>query len=190
MKLTKFAFTFAMLFSAITFADGSTFSPYMKVGAKGTITKSEIITEDSTLNNDSKEVEYNGKILPMIGIGMRRMEGRFATDISTEYAWLKESGQSMDYSYTVPKVMILASLFPKSFTSLYLGFGGSFAGVKIDDNEFHGLYGNASIGAEIFNLTDRAKGTIQLDMDVPAIAASSKGNRPYPLVALKLGLGF
>ena len=76
MKLSIIALTFAMLLSASVFAEESTFSPYMKVGAKATISKAEKAIEDDALSNpDEKEFEYNGKLMPMVGIGMRRIEG-------------------------------------------------------------------------------------------------------------------
>ena len=96
----------------------------------------------------------------------------------------------MEYIYTVPKVMVLGSFFPKSFTSLYVGAGGSFGGVKLDENEFHGLFANVCVGADLFNLTEKVKGTFQLGVDVPVIAASQQGERPYPLAEIRIGLGF
>ena len=124
--------------------------------------------------------------MPMIGVGVRRIEGNFGTDISADYAWKKEGEETIS-SYTAPKVMFLGYLFPQKFTSLYAGLGTSWSGIEIEDNSFHGLFGNASLGAE-FNHTSKIKGMLELNCDVPAIAASSQGERPYPLLSLRVGV--
>lgn len=194
MKLSKIVFTIAIAFAGSAFAE-STLSPYMKVGAKGTLNKVEKEIYDE---NQETEYEYSTEIMPMFGFGVRRTEGSLATDISADFATKSvEGSEASNFAYTLPKVMVMKSVFPESFSSLYFGVGGSLGGVKMNNNEFHGLFANASVGAELFNLTDKVKGTFQLDLDIPAYAAMSYNDttggtdyRPYPVVALKLGFGF
>lgn len=190
MKLSKIAFTIAIAFAGSAFAE-STLSPYVKVGAKGTLNKVEkAIEEESQEETPKIEYEYNTELMPMFGFGVRRIEGSLATDVSADFA-TKSVGDDSNYAYSLPKVMILKSLFPDSFSSLYFGVGGSLGGVKMGEKEFHGLFANASVGTELFNLTEKVKGTFQLDVDVPAYAAQGTPDyRPYPVVALKLGIGF
>lgn len=196
MKQSIFAICFGALFTASAFAN-STVSPYMKVGAKGTIidaqqaasidNASEASSEESTeTTTDDAKKEY--KVMPMIGVGVRQVEGNFGYDVSADYSWKKE-GEETIYSYTAPKLMVLGYLYPQKATSLYAGLGASWSGVEINENTFHGLFGNATLGAEI-KTSEKTKAMIEANCDVPALAASSQGERPYPLVSLRVGLGF
>jgi len=196
MKRSILAICFGMAFAASAFAD-STVSPYLKVGAKGTVIKSETeIKSETTPSTDSEETsdkssnKYDTTIMPMVGVGIKSIDENFGVEVSADYAWKKEGDENVStYAYTAPKVMFLGYLFPQKATSLYAGIGTSWSGVEIEESTFHGLFGNASVGAE-FNPSDKVKGIFEVTCDVPAIAASSTGDRPYPLVSLRMGLGF
>lgn len=186
MKLKNALLFITLLTTGTVFSETcSSLNPYVNIGVKGTLYKktqeNEGVTETST----------HGIVMPTIGFGIRRMEQKFATDISIDGSWKENhSSHHWDYAYTLPKVMFLRYAFPENSTPLFFGLGGSWAGLDIDHNRFHGLFGNASVGVA-FRRFQKVNGSIQLDLDVPAIAVSYRGNHhPYPLAAIKVGFGF
>lgn len=191
MKNSMLAICLGMAFATSAFATSS-ISPYLKLGAKGTMIKSETIpnaeAEKSDETSESSSSEYNTKIMPMIAVGIKTIEGPFGVEVSADYSWKKENEETIS-AYTAPKVMLLGYLFPQKATSLYAGLGTSWSGVELEESSFHGLFGNASLGAE-FNPSDKIQGIFEINCDVPAVAASSQGERPYPLVSVRVGLGF
>ena len=124
--------------------------------------------------------EKSEVIIPGIGLGWRTVAGAGALDLSVSFS----GGESNNFLFTLPKVNYLHYLTPASDSSMYLGGGLAYGGMK----RFVGLIPNLAIGYEI-NRHQNWRGFTQLDISQPAIAAGGKV-RQGPALELSIGGGF
>lgn len=131
--------------------------------------------------------------LPGIGFGYRLSAGPSILDLSASFhrrSLKTEEGMQKTYFYTYPKANYLYYLNSSDNNSLYGGGGLAWGKMKTKEGDrFHGIIPNVAVGYEM-NRKAAWRSFVQLDVNQPALAASSQGSLPGPFVEVSLGAGF
>ncbi len=130
--------------------------------------------------------------IPAITIGHRFERERSAIDISYGATYGETTKERHTaWSYTLPRILHIGYLQPKSDSSFYYGLGASFGGIRdtLQKKHFTGIFGNAALGLEM-SRSSRIRTMLQLDMSQPVLGIKKTDISFLPTVQLSYGIGF
>jgi len=144
----------------------------------------------------------NPQIMPSLGLGKRYQYSHIGIDISANWMAKNFKTGSNEYYFSIPKILLLFFITPKSNASFYFGFGPSYGrivspqkGTPFDsdyqeERKFLGVLAEGTIGLEIAP-KHAVKSFIGFDIAYPLAASSETEDKiNKPVVSGSFGIAF
>ena len=140
--------------------------------------------------------------MPSLGLGKRYQYSHVGIDLSVN--WMAKSFKtgSNEYYFSIPKILLLFFITPRSTASIYFGFGPSYGWITtpqkgspldanfIEEKRFRGILLEGTLGVEIAP-KHSVKSFIGFDISYPLAAASETEDKiKKPVISGSFGIAF